>query len=66
MEIAWKLWRTLGITTAGGGYSETCLVFKAYGAHTQFDGLGETWSPNLGVAWDWGAWLLKHSKTVTL
>ena len=66
MEIAWKLWRTLGITTAGGGYSETCLVFKAYGAHTQFDGLGETWSLNLGVAWDWGAWLLKHSKTVTL
>ena len=61
-HLSWKLKRNLSYNYGGpGSYSETCLVFKAYAAHSQLKGLGETWSLNLGVALEWGGCMLKRN-----
>ena len=65
VQLAIKLRRNLTISSYGGGsYGETSLVFKAYASRTRLQGLGPVWSANLGVALDWGGWLLKRNDPI--
>ncbi len=66
MNVSVKLRRTLDIANyyGMGSYDETNLVFKVYGAHTQFKGLGEVWSIQFGVALDLVGWFLKSGSIV--
>ena len=66
MNVSVKLKRTLDVGNyyGGGSYDETNLVFKVYGAHSQFTGLGEVWSVQFGVALDFVGWILKNNRNV--
>ena len=65
VQLACKLRRSLAVSGyGGGGYGETSLVFKAYAAHTDYKGIGEIWSANLGVALDWSGWFLRRNKLI--
>lgn len=66
LNLSVKLRRTLDVSGfyGGGSYDETNLVFKVNGAHTQFQGLGEIWSVQFGIAVDFIGWFLKNGNEV--
>ena len=66
LNFSVKLKRTLDVSGfyGSGSYDETNLVFKVNAAHTQFQGLGEIWSVQFGVAVDFIGWFLKNGNEV--